>query len=75
MAVLRYHQIEFGGLLHGQVGGLRALQDFGYVTSGSPEHVLQVRPVGYQATVDGKLPRPVHRGQPSLCGELYNSFT
>src|SRR5258708_29459465 len=70
-----YHQLELSGLLHRQVAGLRAFQDFGHGSGGSPEHILQVRPIGYQATVDSKLPRPGHSWKAALFGELYHSFT
>src|SRR5260221_11106946 len=70
-----YHKVESSGLLHGQVGGLRALQGFGHVRGGSSEHILDVRPIGHQATINCELPRPVHGRQPALWGERYNSFT
>src|SRR5262249_2543597 len=70
-----YHKLKSSGLLHRQVGGLRAFQDFGHVSGGSTEHILGVRPIGHQATIDGELPLSVHGRQLALCGELYNSLT
>src|SRR5258708_33960042 len=55
-----YHKVEPSGLLRGQVGGLRAFQDFGHVSGGSSEHILDVRPIGHQATINCELPRPAH---------------
>src|SRR5690242_18092027 len=67
-----YHKVESSGLLHGEVDGLRAFQDFGHVSGSSSEHILDVRPIGHQATIDGELPRAVHGRQVALCGEFYN---
>src|SRR5215469_3132958 len=69
------YQLELGGLLDGQIGRLRASQDFGHVSGGSSEHILGVRPIGHQATIDGELTLPVQGRQLALCGELYNSLT
>src|SRR5215831_4842430 len=70
-----YHKLKSSGLLHRQVGGLRTFQDFGHVSGGSSKHILGVRPIGHQATIDGELPLSVHGRQLALCGELYNSLT
>ena len=62
-----YHKVESSGLLHRQVGRLRAFQDFGHLSGGSSEHILGVRPIGHQATIDGELPLSVHGRQLALC--------
>src|SRR5215470_17807427 len=62
-----YHKLKSSGLLHRQVGGLRAFQNFGHVSGGSSEHILGVRPIGHQATIDGELSLSVHGRQLALC--------
>jgi hypothetical protein len=53
-----YHKVKSSGLLHRQVGRLRAFQDFGHVSGGSSEHILGVRPIGHQATMTPQIPQP-----------------
>ena len=39
------HQLEFCRLLHGEVGGLGALQDLVHVRGAAPVEIAQARPV------------------------------
>src|SRR6516162_10707428 len=42
------HQLEFGRLLHRQIGGLGPFQYFVHKHCGSPKQVRDVRPVGQE---------------------------
>src|SRR5262245_9948491 len=65
-------ELEFRRLLHCNVGGLGAFQDFIHKVSDSPPIVRRVRPVAHQAAGLNKLTRWVHRRQPVLCREVHH---
>src|SRR5262249_56824051 len=43
------HQLELGGLLDRQVGGLRTLENLVHVGSGAPIQISKVRSIGHEA--------------------------
>ena len=53
------HELEFGGLLDGKVGGLGALQDLVHVKGGAPKQLGKARPIGHEAPAT------------ALCGTWY----
>ena len=62
MAVLRLiDQLEFGRLLHRQVGGLLALEDAIDVAGSAPELVHEIGPVGDEAATGDEKPVEVDR--------------
>ena len=63
-------QLELGGLLDGQVGGLRALENLIRVDGCLPELGRKVRPTGHEAPGLRLLPVPIHRRQPVLYREI-----
>ena len=44
-------QLEFDGLLDGQVGGLRTLEDLIHIAGSVPKQISQARSIGYQPHV------------------------
>ena len=42
------HQLERGGLLHGEVSGLGPLEDLVHVGGRAPIQVMTTRPIGYE---------------------------
>src|SRR5207253_3164217 len=63
------HQLESGGLLDGEIRGLRAFEDLVHVGRGAPGQIRKVRSIGHEAPGIDKLPQWVHRRQPVLCRE------
>src|SRR5262245_41604919 len=61
-----YHQLELRRLLHRQIRGLGALQDFVDVYCDEPVAVCDVRPVGYESAGIYNFFSAVHRRQPAL---------
>src|SRR6266851_796904 len=50
------HQLELGGLLHREIGGLGALEDLVYVDGGASVYFSHVCSVGHQASSLHRLP-------------------
>src|SRR5215831_10295479 len=67
------NQLELGGLLDGQVGGLGALEDLVHVGSGAPSQISAVHSIGHKAPGIDKLPHIVHGGQPVLCRQVHEA--
>src|SRR5215467_2236882 len=65
-------QLEFDRLLHGQVGGLGALQDLVHVPSRAPEQVRLARAVGHQSPGAHVLAQLIHCRQPVLRHEVHD---
>src|SRR5215216_4314314 len=62
-------QLEFGGLLNGQVGGLGALQDLVGQDRGAAENVVIVRCIANETAGENILAVGVHRRKPVLYHE------
>jgi hypothetical protein len=59
-------QLELRWLLHRQIGGLGAFEDFVDVDGGASEHVGQTRSVGYEASGLSVLSNIEHGRQPAF---------
>src|SRR5262245_49726539 len=65
-------ELELGGLLDGQVGGLGASQDLVDENGGAPVQVGNVDAVRHQPPGFYKIALVVHDGEPLLYRKLYN---
>jgi hypothetical protein len=68
-------QLELRRLLHGQIGRLRALQEYVDVCSSAPPQVNEIRSVVHDAAVLGPLRGLAHGGQSVLRRKLHKSLT
>src|SRR5438270_3378082 len=64
------HQLELGRLLHGQVGGLGALQDLVHVRGAAPVEIEKARPVRHETPGLHTLPDAVCCRQAAPCCEV-----
>src|SRR6516225_1370753 len=67
------HQLEFGGLLDGQIRWFSAFQNPVYVIRHATEQIGQVRPVGHQSSRLYKLPNVIEGWQPLLCRQVHDA--
>src|SRR5262249_61024759 len=68
------HQLKLRRLLHWQVTGLRALQDAVDVIRAAPERVSGARGIRHESARLDISPKPEHRWQTLLRGEVHNDW-
>src|SRR5215831_9066142 len=65
-------ELELGGLLDWQVGGLSALEDLVHVAGGATEDVSRVHPIGHQTPEFHHFPPGEAAWEPSPGGEAHD---
>src|SRR5262249_58610141 len=65
-------ELELGGLLDWQVGGLGALEDLVHVAGGATEDVSRVHPLGHQTPEFHHFPPGEAAWEPSPGGEVHD---
>ena len=58
------HQLEFRGLLNGEIGGLGALEDLVHVDRSTPLHLECIYSIGHESTWLNKYPELIDCGNP-----------
>src|SRR5215831_16424013 len=66
------YEVELGRLLHGQIGGLGALENSLHVAGGAAEQLGDAGPVGHEPTHARELEEGIDSGDPVLRRELHD---